>query len=111
MSIAWEIRSRARFILPRVLAVCTVVYFAYHTVEGDRGFLTWLSLKQDLAQVHSQQADLRAQREELQGRVSLLRPDNLDPDLLEERAREVLNYGRENELILITPKRENSLEK
>lgn len=111
MSIAWEIRSRARFILPRVLAVCTVVYFAYHTVEGDRGFLTWLSLKQDLAQVQIVQGDLRAQREELQGRVSLLRPDNLDPDLLEERARDVLNYGRENELILITPKRESSLEK
>lgn len=107
MSIAWEIRSRARFILPRVLAVCTVVYFAYHTVEGDRGFLTWLSLKQELAQLQDAKGELRAQREELEARVSLLRPDNLDPDLLEERAREVLNYGRENELIVITPQREN----
>lgn len=110
MSIAWEIRSRARFILPRVLAVCTVVYFAYHTVEGDRGFLTWLSLKQELAQVQDAQGALRAQREELEARVSLLRPDNLDPDLLEERAREVLNYGRENELIVITPQRERGVE-
>ena len=110
MSLAWEIRSRARFILPRVLAVCTVVYFAYHTVEGDRGFLTWLSLKQELAQVQDAQGALRAQREELEARVSLLRPDNLDPDLLEERAREVLNYGRENELIVITPQRERGVE-
>ncbi|TQV79168.1 FtsB family cell division protein [Denitrobaculum tricleocarpae] len=111
MTIAWEIRSRARFILPRVLAVCTVVYFAYHTLEGDRGFLTWLSLKQDLAQTHIAQGELRAQRQELEARVSLLRPDNLDPDLLEERARDVLNYGHENELILITPQRENSIKK
>ena len=110
MSIAWEIRSRARFILPRVLAVCTVVYFAYHAVEGDRGFLTWLRLKQELAQVQEAQALLRAERDEMQARVSLLRPDNLDPDLLEERAREVLNYGRESEVIVITPGRREAAE-
>lgn len=110
MSIAWEIRSRARFILPRVLAVCTVVYFAYHAVEGDRGFLTWLRLKQELAQAQDAQEKLRSERNEMQARVSLLRPDNLDPDLLEERAREVLNYGRESEVIVITPGRGNAAE-
>ena len=110
MSIAWEIRSRARFILPRVLAVCTVVYFAYHAVEGDRGFLTWLRLKQELAQVHETQNVLHAERDEIQSRVSLLRPDNLDPDLLEERARDVLNYGRESEVIVITPQRRKAVQ-
>jgi cell division protein FtsB len=105
MSVAWEIRSRARFILPRVLAVCTVFYFAYHAVEGDRGFLTWLRLKQELGQVKDTQSHLHAQRDEMQARVSLLRPDNLDRDLLGERARDVLNYGRESEVIVITPKR------
>ena len=44
------------------------------------------------------------QRAELEHRVSLLRPDSLDPDLLEEQARRLLNFGFANEAIILTPK-------
>jgi cell division protein FtsB len=46
--------------------------------------------------------ELDAQRAELERKVKLLRPDSLDPDMLEERAREVLNYTREDEVVVMT---------
>ena len=43
---------------------------------------------------------LSNERQELEHRVRLLRSESLDPDLLEERARAVLNYGLKEDRIL-----------
>ena len=48
-------------------------------------------------------AVLAAERTRLEHRVQLLRPDSLDPDLLEERARDMLNYGSDDELLILLP--------
>ena len=40
-----------------------------------------------------------------QHRVSLLRSNTLDPDMLDERARVKLNYVHPRDLVLILPKR------
>ena len=40
------------------------------------------------------------QRQKLENRVRLLRSGSLDPDLLEERARAVLNYADQNDQIV-----------
>ena len=41
-----------------------------------------------------------AERKQWEHRVSLLRADKLDPDLLDERARAMLNYVHPRDLIL-----------
>ncbi len=46
---------------------------------------------------------LRKEREELQHRTQLLKNESLDPDLLEEKSRELLNYSKPNEIIILTP--------
>jgi cell division protein FtsB len=46
----------------------------------------------------------RAERVELERKVSLLRPDNLDPDMLDERARAMLNYLHPRDLTLMLKK-------
>ena len=43
---------------------------------------------------------IRAERAVWERRVGLLRSDNLDPDMLDERARVLLNLAQPNELIL-----------
>lgn len=87
-------------ILP-VLGVCVVLYFAYHAVQGDRGIRSLLDYKSQVEKTQLQLDRIRSKREKLEHRVSLLRSDNLDPDLLEERARYVLNLAHPDEIAII----------
>jgi cell division protein FtsB len=86
------------------VAALVIGYFGFSAYTGAHG----LKAKQDLAQ---QQANLtrdiertRAARLELQHRVSLLRADNLDPDMLDERARAMLNYLDPHDLTVMLKK-------
>ncbi len=103
MAILTEIRVRARKILPTVLAASVVGYFGYHALHGERGFLAWRELKQDLSAARSVEAEVAAERARLDRRTALLRADNLDPDLLEERARVLLGYGHPGDLVVLRP--------
>jgi cell division protein FtsB len=100
MKLLREIKSRARQAAPQVLAACMVAYFAYHALHGDRGFYAWIMLKQEKVQTEAAAERIAAQRSELEHRVGLLRRDHLDPDLLEERAQAILNYGLPSDHII-----------
>jgi cell division protein FtsB len=103
MSLLREIRIRARRVAPQILAATLVAYFGYHAVEGDKGVKTWARLNDDLAAAKEHLTVLVAERETLEMRVGLLNRKHLDPDLLHERALEVLNYGYPDEYIVIYP--------
>jgi cell division protein FtsB len=104
MTVFRELRRRARQVAPQVLLASTLAYFGYHAVEGDRGVLARIRLEQDLVDAHDVRATLGAERARLEHRVALLRPDGLDPDLLEERARGVLNLGYPEDFVILLPK-------
>ncbi len=104
MRVIREIKSRTRQAAPQVLAACMVAYFAYHALHGDRGFYAWIMLKQERAQVTQTAAAVADERALLEHRVSLLRREHLDPDLLEERAQALLNYGAASDhIIFLSP--------
>ncbi len=85
------------------LGACLVAYFAYHAVQGDHGFLARTHLNAELAQAEATLADLRAERAVLEHRAGLLSPEHIDPDLLEERVRVMLNYAHPDEVIYFYP--------
>lgn len=101
MGLFSELRLRARHIVGPVLGICAIGYFAYHAMRGDRGLLALrqLSVRVELARL--EHATLKTQRMELQHKVRLLNPNSLDPDMLEERARVMLNYGFDDEITII----------
>ncbi len=105
MGLIQEMRERARFVVGPVLGVCAVGYFAYHAVHGDRGLIAWWNIKEQVAAANDALAQSRAERERLEKRVRLLNPGSLDPDMLEERARVMLNYGYADELVILEKKR------
>lgn len=84
-----------------VIGACSVIYFGFHAVNGDRGLLTYLKLQQHISETRPVLDDIRSRRERLTHRVSLLRPDGLDLDMLEERARIMLNYGYANDVVIL----------
>lgn len=88
-----------------MIGVSVVAYFAYHTVHGDRGLVALTHLQSEVARAQSTLDQVRGEREEMERRASLLRPDNLDPDLLEERSRAVLNQSHPDDMVILLPRR------
>src|SRR5258708_21745410 len=68
MSIAHEIRRRARLIVGPVLGISLCAYFAYHLVQGDRGLTAWLRLTQQVRDARTTLAAVEAERSTLERR-------------------------------------------
>jgi cell division protein FtsB len=86
-----------------IVGACIVGYFLYHTVEGERGWVAQMKLQHETFMARERLAKLRGEREALERRVEMLRPEKVDPDLLGEEARKALNYSKPNEIIILTP--------
>lgn len=95
-----ETRKRARQVLGPVLAITVIGYFLYHTVQGERGLVAYAGLSEEVRIGEARLAQLRAERQQLEHDVSLLRSDSLDLDMLEERARAVLNYVDDDDILV-----------
>ncbi len=99
-----ELGQRLRQIMAPLVIASLAGYFAYHAVQGDRGVITWLKLRQQIERTEAALGESRTEESRLAHRVSLLRPGSLDRDLLDERARAVLNLAAGNEqVIFIAP--------
>lgn len=100
MGLIGELRARARFVVGPAIGVCAVGYFAYHGVHGSRGLLAWQALELRVAEIRIDAARLAAERQRLERRVRLLHPESLDPDMLDEASRRMLNVGRDDERVI-----------
>ena len=92
----WAKQVRLPLLLGFVLA-----YFAFHLVNGDRGITAWVQIRNDLAQAEARLAAVAAERARLEHRVKLLSPESLDPDMIDEQARRLLNYGHKDDRVII----------
>ena len=100
MTIARELGRHARQAVVPVLGISLLTYFAYHAIQGERGLFAWMQLNQQLKQTRALADAVATQRSELENRVHRLSNGSLDPDLLEERVRSMLNLGREDEVTI-----------
>ncbi|MBM3481918.1 MAG: septum formation initiator family protein [Alphaproteobacteria bacterium] len=84
-----------------MLGVLLMLYFGYHAVQGDRGLLALMKRSNDVEEARSRVAALRAEHEAIEHKVARLKPESLDLDLLDERARAILNLSAPDEVVLI----------
>lgn len=92
--------SRMRAVFAPLAAVSLVAYFSYHFVNGERGLLAYRDLRVAIAQAELIKEDTGRERAVLERRVSLLRPESLDLDLVEERARIILDLADKGDIVL-----------
>ncbi|NJL50486.1 MAG: septum formation initiator family protein [Blastochloris sp.] len=78
-----------------------VAYFAFHGWNGDHGLQAKRGFEIEMARLREDLAKVRAERAAMEKRVALLRPQSLDPDMLDERARALLNWAHPNDLVLM----------
>ncbi|HCK19835.1 MAG TPA: septum formation initiator [Thalassospira sp.] len=83
-----------------VIAFTVMAYFIFHSVEGERGLLTYWSMQDRVREIANVLDETTAQRKALEQHVISLRATHLDPDLLDERARAMLNAAHPDDLII-----------
>lgn len=79
-------------------------FFAWHAYTGDRGIIARREHKIRIAQLTRQLEEMKIERTAFERRVDELAFDELDRDLLDERARVLLNLAHRNDLVILTGK-------
>ncbi len=77
-------------------------YFSYHMFVGEFGLESRARLLTEIKTLEGERRGLQALRQRIERDVSLMRADKLDPDMLDERARAVLNFSHPDEIVIMT---------
>lgn len=97
-------RNRLRSILTALglyVAVALLIgYFGVNAFTGNHGLMARQNIEQQIAKLSGELAAVKAERAVWERRVSLLKSDRIDPDLLDERARALLDYVDPDDLTL-----------
>ena len=101
------VRRRVRMVvLPLglwTLSALVVGFFVYQAENGNRGLEAKRALKVQAYGLAQELAGAKAERATWEHRVALLRSEQIDRDLLEERARIVLGRVHANDVVIIAP--------
>ncbi|GHU16546.1 hypothetical protein FACS189472_01830 [Alphaproteobacteria bacterium] len=83
--------------------ICIVGYFLFHIFSGARGAVSWAKLSYESDRLERELLSLKEENAFLENKIKLIRDDNLDLDLLEEQARNLLGMTNENDLVILLP--------
>ena len=99
------VRKRLRSVLAALGlyagAALMIGYFGINAYTGARGLKANQDLAQQMSALTAELAALKLERQRWEHRVSLLRSNAIDPDLLDERARAVLDYVDPHDLVMM----------
>lgn len=97
------IRSRLKSILTGIalyaMAAAMIGYFGTNAYTGKYGLTARQELDQEIIALTSELVRLKKERAEGEQRVSLLRSDRVDPDMLDERVRYQLDFAHPADLV------------
>ena len=82
-------------------AALLIGYFGVNAYTGKYGLNARQELDQEIIALTSELARLKRERAQGEQRVSLLRSNRVDPDMLDERARYQLDYANPRDLVRI----------
>jgi cell division protein FtsB len=82
---------------------CALVigYFGVNAYTGNHGLRAQQDLDQQFVMLTDELSRLKLERADWQRRVNLLQSSSIDPDMLDERARAMLNYLDPRDLVLM----------
>jgi len=80
------------------IAALFIGYFAANAFSGNYGLRAKQQLEEQIAELTAEFGRAEVERQQWERRVSLLRSNRLDPDLLDERARAELHYMHPREV-------------
>ena len=100
LSLKRAARNAARQAIGPTIGACVVGYFVYYAVQGDRGLIAMKQLQAEIVRAETVLAQVTSERERMEHRANLLKSENLDPDMLDERARTLLNLASARDVVI-----------
>jgi cell division protein FtsB len=83
------------------MAALLIGYFGVNAYTGNYGIKARHHLDVQIANMIGERDVLRAERQQWERRVALLSANGIDPDMLDEQARRLLDYVDPRDLVLI----------
>jgi cell division protein FtsB len=103
------IRPRIRAFLTALglylVAALFIGYFGINAYTGKNGINARQGLDQEIADLAREADRVKAERIRWERRVALLKADRIDPDMLDERARQLLNYLDPHDVTIVVKHR------
>ena len=96
-----QIKGRARKMLVPIMGALFFTYFVVHSFYGDRGIIAWLHLQKQVSLAEQTLSALHDSLDAYDRRINLLRADQLDGDMLDERARVMAGLVQADEFIIV----------
>jgi len=93
------VNERTRGIALSIGLGAAAVYLTAHAVTGQQGLVAHWELAAQERALSAELETLRAERTALDARAARLRPESLDLDYLDEKARALLAAGADGELV------------
>ena len=86
-----------------IVAALVVYYFVSHAFQGNRSVLVWMHLHKQVTLAEQTLAETRSMRNGYKRRIALLRSEQLDADMLDERARIMAGLVHPDDFIVLDP--------
>jgi cell division protein FtsB len=84
-----------------VLAALLIGYFGVNAFSGNHGLKAKQDIDQQIASLSAELTGLQVERGQWERRIALLKSGKLDPDMLDERARALLDFVHPNDLTMV----------
>ena len=101
MGLFLDLQNKFKNSLWLIVVFLVFIYFSFYTVNGERGLLRYMYLSKEIKYAPQVAEQYNAEKRELEQKVRLLSSNSLDLDLLEERARIVLNFAADDEFVIL----------
>ncbi len=101
MGIIWNIQNKLKSYRVIIFLSVILAYFAFSALNGERSIIRYFYLQKEIASRKVIAAQYEQQKRTLEEKVKHLSNSSLDLDLLEERARIVLNLAADDEFVLL----------
>ena len=95
-------RSRRFDFAVTVVCLSLLGYFGWHASVGPRGYAFHDRLLETADALQGDFATAQQQRIRLEHKVGLMRPESIDPDMLDELARGQLEVTAPNDLVVLS---------
>ncbi|MDR2645716.1 MAG: septum formation initiator family protein [Holosporaceae bacterium] len=99
-----SIKKNFQLIASNIVWISIIGYFVFHIFSGARGAVSWAKSSKEAVLLEKELKVLKEENEFLENKISRMRSDNLDPDLLEEQAMSVIGFSHKNNTIVLLPR-------
>jgi cell division protein FtsB len=83
-----------------VIFLTLTVYFGYNVIHGSRGFVAQSRESREIVQARQDLKTVLARRDRWEARVAALKSTAIEPDMLDQQARAVLNLANPADLVV-----------